>query len=198
MSSLFGSGFGQNTQANKPAGGGLFGNLGGGAPSSAAGQTSGGLFGGATPATSQPQTGPSLFGNVGAAKTTAPASGGLFGSTLAGAQTQQPQTTGGGLFGGLGTSTAQPAQQQQPQQPNPQGQPQQQPNSLSQSQAATGQTAYFDHLLERSRKRAAQENGTSAFGDLPSLQLGLGDIARKVRNLGQGGPSAPLARDSKA
>ncbi|KKY21229.1 putative nuclear pore protein [Diplodia seriata] len=222
MSSLFGSGFGQNNQANKPAGGGLFGGLGGGAPSSAAGQTGGGLFGGAPPATS---TGPSLFGNLGAPKTTAPASGGLFGSTLGGAQNQQQQTTtgttGGGLLGGLGglgASTAQPQsggggffgglnannqqpaqqQQQQQQQPNPLGQTQQQAGSLSQSQAATGQTAYFDHLLERSRKRAAQENGTSAFGDLPSLQLGLGDIARKVRNLGQGGPSAPLARDSKA
>lgn len=100
------------------------------------------------------------------------------------------------MFGGLNTNNQQPAQQQQ--QPGAQGQAQQQGGPLSQSQAATGQTAYFDHLLERSRKRAAQENGTSAFGDLPSLQLGLGDIARKVRNLGQGGPSAPLARDSKA
>ena len=31
--------------------------------------------------------------------------------------------------------------------------------------------------------------------ELPSLQLGLGDIARKVRNLGAGGPSAEQARD---
>ncbi|GME63428.1 Nuclear pore protein [Neofusicoccum parvum] len=231
MSSLFGSGFGQNNQASKPAGGGLFGGLGGGATSSAGGQTGGGLFGGAgAAATSQPQQGASLFGGLGgAAKTTAPASGGLFGSALGGNQPQQqPQqqqqqqqqqqpttgTTGGGLFGGLGSTTSQPQagggglfsglnanqQQQQQQQPqaNTQGQTQQQSGPLSQSQAATGHTAYFDHLLERSRKRAAQENGTSAFGDLPSLQLGLGDIARKVRNLGQGGPSAPLARDSKA
>lgn len=175
------------------------------------------MFGAAAAPASQPSQGSSLFGNPGAAKTTAPASGGLFGSTLGGNQTQQQQpatnTTGGGLFGGLGAPTSQPqtggglfaglnnqqpqAPQQQPQ-ANAQGQTQPQSGPLSQSQAATGQTAYFDHLLERSRKRAAQENGTSAFGDLPSLQLGLGDIARKVRNLGQGGPSAPLARDSKA
>ncbi|EKG20170.1 Nucleoporin interacting component Nup93/Nic96, partial [Macrophomina phaseolina MS6] len=214
--SLFGAGFGQNNQANKPAAGGFFSNLGGGATSSAGGQTGGGAFGGATAGTSQPQQGTSLFGGLGAAKTTAPASGGFLGSTLGGPSQQPPSTTGtsaGNPFGGLGASTAQPStgaslfgglntnnQQapQQQQQPGAQGQTQQQGGPLSQSQAATGQTAYFDHLLERSRKRAAQENGNSAFGDLPSLQLGLGDIARKVRNLGQGGPSAPLARDSKA
>ena len=56
----------------------------------------------------------------------------------------------------------------------------------------------FDHLLERSRKRNAGENGFGNFGGLPTLQLGLGDIARKVRNLGQGGPSADQAQDRTA
>jgi len=46
------------------------------------------------------------------------------------------------------------------------------------------QGAYFDHLLERGRKRQDPSSGLSRFGDLPSLQLGLGDIASKVRNLG--------------
>ncbi|CAK3918653.1 related to nuclear pore (Nic96) [Lecanosticta acicola] len=47
--------------------------------------------------------------------------------------------------------------------------------SLSQSQAAP---AYFQALLERGQKRGSS--------DEPQLQLGLGDIARKVRNLGKG------------
>jgi nuclear pore complex protein Nup93 len=36
------------------------------------------------------------------------------------------------------------------------------------------------------------------MGDLPQLQLGLQDISRKVRNIGQGGPSAGLARGADA
>jgi hypothetical protein len=88
------------------------------------------------------------------------------------------------LFGGAST-------QQQPQQ-----QPQQQQGaSLSQSNAGTTRSAHFDNLLERGRKRNAGENGGSNFDELPSLQLGLGDIARKVRNLGAGGPSADQVRD---
>jgi nuclear pore complex protein Nup93 len=66
---------------------------------------------------------------------------------------------------------------------------------LSQSNAGAGRTAHFDHLLERGRKRNAGENGGNNFDELPSLQLGLGDIARKVRNLGAGGPSADQGRD---
>jgi nuclear pore complex protein Nup93 len=61
---------------------------------------------------------------------------------------------------------------------------------VSQSNAVPGRSAHFDHLLERGRKRNAGENGFANFEDLPALQLGLGDIARKVRNLGAGGPSA--------
>ena len=57
--------------------------------------------------------------------------------------------------------------------------------------------AYFDQLLERGKKRQNEEHLTG-FGDLPTLQLGLQDISRKVRNLGQGGPSAGLARGADA
>lgn len=59
--------------------------------------------------------------------------------------------------------------------------------------AAPANPAYFHALLERGKKRHADENNT-AFGALPQLQLGLQDISRKVRNIGQGGPSAGLAR----
>jgi nuclear pore complex protein Nup93 len=65
--------------------------------------------------------------------------------------------------------------------------------SVSQnSQAVPNQSAYFDQMLERGKKRNTLEHG--GFGDLPSLQLGLADIARKARNLGTGGPTAAEAR----
>jgi nuclear pore complex protein Nup93 len=95
------------------------------------------------------------------------------------------QTTAGGLFGGLGSQQQQQQQQQQPSAP------------LAQSGAA-GTSALFDHLLERGRKRNAGENGLNSFDELPTLQLGLGDIARKVRNLGAGGPSADQNQDRAA
>jgi nuclear pore complex protein Nup93 len=65
--------------------------------------------------------------------------------------------------------------------------------SLSQNaQAAPNKSAYFDQMIERGKKRNVLENG--GFNDLPSLQLGLADIARKARNLGTGGPTAAEAR----
>jgi nuclear pore complex protein Nup93 len=180
----------------------LFGNLGGATSNTSTATTqpasSGGLGGG-------------LFGGaLGGAKPAAPASTstpslGLFGA----ASTSQPpaQTTGGGLFAGLGGNAQQssaPASntqqtnslfgntttQQQQQQPQ-----QQQSAPLAQSTAGTTRSAHFDHLLERGRKRNAGENGIASFDELPSLQLGLGDIARKVRNLGSGGPSADQVQD---
>jgi nuclear pore complex protein Nup93 len=78
--------------------------------------------------------------------------------------------------GGLGASFAQPAEQDQTNQARP---------------------VYFDNLIERNIKRQGAEAGTSthmgAFGELPTLQLGLGDIQKKVRGLGQ-----QHAPDSKA
>lgn len=69
-----------------------------------------------------------------------------------------------------------------------------QPNQTLQSQEETlqpnsgvsraSQPVYFDNLLEKGKKRANALNGDSALGDLPSLQLGLGEIARKARELG--------------
>lgn len=49
------------------------------------------------------------------------------------------------------------------------------------------QPAYFDNLLEKGRKRTRDADGGPGFRDLPSLQLGLGDIAKKVRELGSVG-----------
>ncbi|KAK3049444.1 nuclear pore complex subunit [Extremus antarcticus] len=72
----------------------------------------------------------------------------------------------------------------------------QQPTHIGPNGAAP-QPAYFDALLQRGKKRQTEER-VGALGDLPQLQLGLQDISRKVRNLGQGGPSAGLARSGNA
>ncbi|KAL6705731.1 nuclear pore complex subunit [Coniothyrium glycines] len=189
--------FSGTTGASTGTGSSLFGNLGGGTSNAQSGTTqatsSGGLGGG-------------LFSGLGAAKSTAAPTSSLFNTSTP----QQPAAQAGGfssLFSNTTTqSTASNAQQtsgpaqsslfsggnttQQPQQ-----QPQQQAGPLAQSTAGTGRTAHFDHLLERGRKRNAGENGTSHFDELPTLQLGLGDIARKVRNLGAGGPSADHGQD---
>lgn len=62
---------------------------------------------------------------------------------------------------------------------------------------ALPQPAYFDALLQRGKKRQTEDRA-GTLGELPQLQLGLQDISRKVRNLGQGGPSAGLARGADA
>ena len=195
--------FGNTTGASSGTTSSLFGNLGGG--------TSGAQSGTAQPASSG-GLGGGLFSGLGGAKSTAAATPSLFSGTTS---TSQPQTQTGGfsllpkpgtqsttavpltgpthtsalgqgfLFGSASTQQQPPQQQQQ----------QQQGASLSQANAATTRSAHFDHLLERGRKRNAGENGTTNFDELPSLQLGLGDIARKVRNLGAGGPSADQVRD---
>ncbi|KAE9977533.1 hypothetical protein BLS_001320 [Venturia inaequalis] len=169
--------FGTPQQTTQPAaGGGLFGNTLGASTSTTQQPATSGLFG------AKPATGGGLFGNT----TSQPAqqsTGGMFG------QSNNAQPLGTSLFG---------AQQQQGQQ---QGQaPPTDGSQLGQSKGPGSlQAAYFDQILERGKKRNNQENGGS-LGELPSLQLGLGDIARKVRNLGTGGPSAEHAKagDSRA
>jgi nuclear pore complex protein Nup93 len=191
---LFGA-LGNNTSAGTTPS--LFGNLGGGpsgAPSSqpaSTGGLGGSLFGGSLGAA---KPGSSSFPSLGAAPASQPQTQtGGFSSMFSKPATAQQSTMGNqqqssglgqpSLFGA--TSTQQQPQQQQ----------QQQGASLSQSNAGTSRSAHFDNLLERGRKRNAGENGGSNFDELPSLQLGLGDIARKVRNLGSGGPSAGQVRD---
>lgn len=215
--SLFGN---LSTPSTTASGSGLFSGLGASttAPAGASTTTTSGgtglfagLGGAASSAAPSAAPAPSLFSGLGGAasqpqSSQQPASTNLFASTRltgAGAPATQPPATTTGLFGNtanaantqqtgaLGQSTlfgASSAQQQQ-QQPQAGG-------PLSQSNAGT--SAHFDHLLERGRKRNAGENGFGSFGELPTLQLGLGDIARKVRNLGQGGPSADQAQDRTA
>lgn len=134
------------------------------------------LFGGnqsTATATNQPAAtagGSSLFGStlgLGAstATTTQPAGASLLSA---------PQ--GGGLrLGGLGfgsttNTTLGASTNQQPQQQQQQGPP---------SALPTG--ALFDSLLAKNKKQA---EGETALGELPSLQLGLGDLRQRLRSLG--------------
>lgn len=154
-----------SAQPAQTSGSSLFGGLNAAARPATTGAS---LFGGASAAAPAATTGGGLFSNLNA--TTQPASTSLFGST-------QPAGTSTSLFG----STAQPAA-----------------NSMSaapQEQPYTGANpSYFNQLLERGRKRQTEETLTP-IGDLPQLELGLADISRKVRNLGQGGPSAGLSKN---
>lgn len=196
----------------------LFGNT--SQPQQSSGQTTS-LFG--SVGASQPQTQSSLFSNLGGdqkpnffgasqpQQQTSTGGGGLFGTSSV--VNVQPQQTSS-LFGGAqkNAATTQPAapslfiSQPQPQQYNNQsgqaapGQQQQQVGHESQGGQGISQLAYFDNLLEKGRKRTHDADGGPGFRDLPSLQLGLGDIAKKVRELGSVGAQTQRGRaaDSRA
>ncbi|KAJ2905148.1 hypothetical protein MKZ38_006225 [Zalerion maritima] len=189
--------FGQNPQAGG-GGGGLFGNtsnapkpvgslfgastLGG---SSTAGSTTGsGLFG--QPPAQQPQQqqqtgGASIFGAPRPAGTSSFLGGGAAQNQQQQPQQQQQQPQKPSLFGtgGLGGSTMGiPAASTQPAQNAPAASTAGPDPSKSTAQA-TG--AYFDSLLQKSKKQA---EGETPLEDLPSLQLGLGDLRQRLKKLG--------------
>lgn len=172
-------------QTSGGVGGGLFG-----ATASAAPSLGGSLFGGGA-STAKPPAGNLVGGGAAAASTAAPAGGGLFGGAPSRTQSST-QGAGSSLFGNnsgnasLFQSGLLPKQTEQRQDIAAYG-----------PTAPPPQPAYFDALLQRGKKRQT-EDGVSAFGELPHLQLGLQDISRKVRNLGQGGPSAGVARGGDA
>jgi nuclear pore complex protein Nup93 len=157
----------------------------------------------------KPATSSATLNPFGTSTTNPATTGGLFGSTLGGS-TSQPQTTGsGGLFGDLGTASAgasQPAAggglfgaSTQSQQPQPGvslfglSQPQQQGGLTSSiqlpvpaSQRNDQNPAYWDTIVEASRKRAHAE---SVADELPQLQLGLGDLRQRIKRVGTGAPA---------
>ncbi|KAI4599259.1 nuclear pore complex subunit [Pestalotiopsis sp. 9143b] len=159
-----------NTQTNTANSGGLFGAANTNATSNTTGNTTtgGGLFGGATPA-AQPATGGGLFGGLNTQSKPA-SGGGLFGASTA--ANPAPSTGPLGLAGLSGNNNNNQAGQSllglgASQNPN------------GQSQAAP--MGYFDSLLSKSKKRA---DGEAPSDDLPTLQLGLGDLRQKLRKLG--------------
>ncbi|KAI0882417.1 Nup93/Nic96-domain-containing protein [Annulohypoxylon maeteangense] len=142
----------------------------------------------ATANTQQPRPGGSLFASLNTAQPQTPQQQqqqqqqqqpqqrSMFGATL---QNQQPA---GGLGLGLGQSTNN----------LPQGASSiLGANQLNASTLPQGNTTgYFDSLLSKSKK---QGNESSPLEDLPSLQLGLGDLRQRLRKLG---PQAdPVAHD---
>lgn len=166
--SLFGN-LGGNTSNNNPSGG-LFSNLGSSRPPASTSNLFGSL-GGATANTSQPQTStPNLFG---ASQNTPPAqpSGGLFGGN-------QPATTAPSvsLFGGNNPASEQERKENAG-------------RDKAEKVDASGQPALFLSLLERGKKNNHTSGDGAPSDDLPTLQLGLGDIQSRIRNLtgaGQG------------
>ena len=164
FSSLGGSTLNANSQSTPQSTGGLFGAL----PTSTAPTTqTSSIFGNLAPASSAPapQTS-SLFGTAPAPKS------GLFGAAPA----SSVPATQSSIFG----ATAAPA-------PAPAGlstQGQQQ-NAAPELDTAV-HAGYFNGLLEKGKKRSNPSDAGSTFGEVPSLQLGLGDLAKRVRQLGPG------------
>ena len=174
-------------------------------PPSISGATGGNSFDRLT--APQPQQGSSLFSDLGAPQTKPNPSPSLFNvsqpqqqpsapsaNSLLGPATSGLQQTSG-LFGtSQNATTSHPAASSvfPPQQPQQQHQQQQQQEGQAQPQdgqpgsiATKGsKPAYFDSLLEKGKKRTRLVDGGPEFQDLPSLQLGLGDIAKRVRQIG--------------
>ncbi|KAL8988715.1 MAG: hypothetical protein Q9177_002259, partial [Variospora cf. flavescens] len=184
------------------------------------------IFGNQTSGASSSQTQPSqtsstsnIFGNLGSQQSPQPAQSNPF-SILGSSQPQQAKPAHSAPFSNLATSqpqqtsslfgaakpttsatTAAPAPsifssqapQQQQDQVGQNAQQQPPPPRLS-------QPAYFESLLEKGRKRTRDADGAPNLGELPGLQLGLSDIARRVREIGGVGAQSPADRaaDSKA
>lgn len=202
----------------------IFGN----APTASPATTSGGLFG-STPAP-QNQQAPSLFSNLGQTGQQSQQSKSNPFPSLFGSTTQPQQQTsaptgasifapaasqsapGASIFGNTGGNqgpgasifaNAPPQQQTQQQQGQGQGQGQSQQQNASLGPVAHkgAQPGHFDSLLEKSRKRTRDADGGPGFQDLPGLQLGLGDISKRVRELGGTGTTSRSAgggADSRA
>lgn len=155
--------FGASTTTPQPQqqSGGLFGGLGLGSNTPAgqpATNTGGGLFGGGNNATTttQPQQS-SLFGDPNKPSLS------MFGNTTTTSAQAQPAATstlGGSMFGNTLTAQA--------------------PNANPSHHAPTG--AFFDSLLAKSKRNHIE--GDASMEDLPSLQLGLGDLRQRLKKLG--------------
>ncbi|KAL8834578.1 MAG: hypothetical protein Q9176_007397 [Flavoplaca citrina] len=147
----------------------------------------------------------SLFPSLGTSQPSQSGQTGLFQNL----NSSQPQQQTSSLFGQRQPATSQPAASSL-------FAPQATTGALGASQPSQAQTiengqqppapprlsqpAYFDSLLEKGKKRARDADGGTSFNELPGLQLGLSDIARRVREIGGVGSQLPAGRaaDSKA
>jgi nuclear pore complex protein Nup93 len=178
MSLIFGS-TPATSSSSQPS---LFANLGATASSS---QPAPSLFSSLN--SSQPQQTSRPFSNLGATSqaTSQPS---LFSNISAKPAASQPQQ-GGSLFSNAGAASQSIFGSTQPAAANTQGTQQQnvQPGPISDS---TTYSAYFTGLLEKNKKHDRPVDDGPGFGEIPSLQLGLGDIAKRVRALGGTGVQA--------
>ena len=167
--------------------GNLFGGQSSGAPNPATTAPAGGsLFGASATLVNNPSGGGSLFANQasnppagGSLFSSASAGGSLFGNASAAGGPPRPVApVGASLF--AGTQNANTSTQHPPSQPEA--------KQTQQTQQKTSGPAYFQSLLEKGNKRA-REDGDTRLGDVPGLQLGLGDISKRVRELGGAGRS---------
>ncbi|KAL8790451.1 MAG: hypothetical protein Q9213_000603 [Squamulea squamosa] len=147
----------------------------------------------------------SLFSNLGTFQPSQPGQASLF-QNLGTSQSQQQTSS---LFGAPKPATSQPSSSSLFAPQTTTGELNASQHSQSQSgqngqqpppPARLSQPAYFDSLLEKGKKRARDVDGGTRLGELPGLQLGLSDIARRVREIGGVGIQTPAdkAADSKA
>lgn len=144
----------------------------------------------APPSQSTSSAFPSLFSTSQPQQQTSAGSSSLFASAA-----PQPQQTKN-IFGNLDrTNVAQPpAPSLFSSQPQQQAQPSDGQQGLVSTQAS--QPAYFNNLLEKGRKRTRDGAQDSGLQDLPKIQLGLGDIAKRVRELGAGDAASKDRKES--
>jgi nuclear pore complex protein Nup93 len=167
---------------------------------------------------SQSQNRPSIFGNLGAASNFQLGVGNQNASTTSTGAGQAPS-----IYSNTHpivsreaslptlqsfTTSSFPNQQSQLQLQNQPGGQQQQLLLQQQENGTTRlasfvqatQPAYFNSLLERGKKRHHTSTGDGGPGQLPSLQLGLDDIRRTARGMGNAGLGTPQQRaeDNKA
>ena len=182
--------FGQNPSNTNLFGNSLFSNTNQSQPASSS----------APAGHSKSQSSSNIFGGFGISQTqpasTAGGGGGLFGSSTNNTQAPANQPLFGqkndlptGTADGSNSFMAKPSGQA-----NELGQP-----IDKQGSENTNHSGYFSSLLEKGKKRPRAEEG-SGFGEIPSLQLGLGDIAQRVKALVGGHSQGSGARgvDSKA
>lgn len=151
---------------------------------------SGGLFSGigSSQSTSQPSASGGLFAGLG--QSSAQQSSGFFASSSLfpppKPNTTQPPSTGSGIFGDgqPGRASGDPSTNYSIFSQIPATQPDRGPNTLGQSQSRD--PAHFSSLLERQKKKPRFTNGsqTGKLGHLPSLNVDLGDLARRAQEIG--------------
>ena len=122
-------------------------------------------------ATSKPAPNTSLFGNAGASNTS------LFAPKATTTSAAQP-----GMFPSLLNPNANSVSEQGP------------AASTAQRARETQQPVYFSSLLEKNKKRARGVEEMQSLNDVPALQLGLGDISKRIKELG----TQPARRDKTA